>query len=110
MRKFTFGLKIAKNTDYIEKCFKQKLSRTKFPLKKPLCRHISIYPSSGARSLQRFAFKFTLGLEAAKNTDYIKKYFKQKLRRIKFPKKNSADAYFYLPQELEPEGFKELAI
>ncbi len=31
--------------------------------------------------------KFTLGLNATENTDYIEKYFKQKLRRIKFPKK-----------------------
>ncbi len=43
--------------------------------------------------------KFTFGLEAAKNTNYIKNYFKQKLRRIEFTKKNSEDAYLYLPQE-----------
>ncbi len=31
--------------------------------------------------------KFTLGLNAAKTTDYTEKYFKQKLRRIEFPTK-----------------------
>ncbi len=33
--------------------------------------------------------RFTLMLSVVKNIDYIKKYFKQKLRRIKFPIKNS---------------------
>ncbi len=33
--------------------------------------------------------RFTLGLNAAKNVDYIEKWFKQKLRKIKFPTKNS---------------------
>ncbi len=41
--------------------------------------------------------RFTLGLYAAKNIDYIETYFKQKLRRIKFPIKNSEEAYLYLP-------------
>ncbi len=41
--------------------------------------------------------KFTsLGLNAAKNTDYNEKCFKQKLFRIKFPIKKSHGAYFYL--------------
>ncbi len=31
--------------------------------------------------------KFTLGLNAAKNTGYIEKYFQQKFRRIKFLQK-----------------------
>ncbi len=44
--------------------------------------------------------KFILGLNAAKNTDYIEKCFEQKLRRIKVPKKNSVDEYLYVPQEL----------
>ncbi len=35
----------------------------------------------------------SLGLNAAKNTDYLKKGFKQKLFIIKYPKKNSVDAY-----------------
>ncbi len=37
--------------------------------------------------------KFTLGLNAAKITDYIEKYFLQKLRGIKFPTKNSLNAH-----------------
>ncbi len=41
--------------------------------------------------------KFTLELSAAKNIDYIEKYFKGKLQRIKFPTKNSVDACLYLP-------------
>ncbi len=40
---------------------------------------------------------FTLGLNTAKNTDYIKKSFKLNLLRIKFPTKNSAGAHVYLP-------------
>ncbi len=42
---------------------------------------------------------FTLGLNAAQNTDYIKNVFKQKLRIIKFPTKNSFDACICLSQE-----------
>ncbi len=42
----------------------------------------------------------------AKNTDYIKKWFKQKLFRIKFTTKNSVDAYLYLPQEWSWGGTK----
>ncbi len=34
MRKFTLELNAAKNIDYIEKCFKQKLHRIKFLKKK----------------------------------------------------------------------------
>ncbi len=40
-----------------------------------------------------------LGLNAAKIIDYIEKYFKRKLCRIKFPAKNSVEADFYLPLE-----------
>ncbi len=40
--------------------------------------------------------RFTLKLKAAINTDYIKEFFKRKLLRIKFPAKNSVDAYYYL--------------
>ncbi len=39
--------------------------------------------------------RITLELNAAKNTDYIKKCVK-KLFRIEFPSKNSLDAYVYL--------------
>ncbi len=38
-------------------------------------------------------------LNAAKSTSYIEKCFKQKLSEIKFPTKNSLDAYLYLTQE-----------
>ncbi len=38
--------------------------------------------------------RFTLGLNFAKNTDY----FKQKLRRTKFPTKNSVEVYLHLLQ------------
>ncbi len=41
--------------------------------------------------------KFTLELNAAENNDYIEKFFKQKLCRIKFPTKNSMNAFVYLP-------------
>ncbi len=43
--------------------------------------------------------RFTLGRDATKNTDYIKKFLKQKLFRIKFTTKNSEDAYLYFSQE-----------
>ncbi len=36
-------------------------------------------------------------LNTAKNIDYIEKYFKQKLHRIKFSTKNSVDAYLFVP-------------
>ncbi len=42
---------------------------------------------------------FTLGLNTAKDTDYIEKQFKQKLYRIKFPTENPVEAYLYLPWE-----------
>ncbi len=40
-----------------------------------------------------------IGLNTAKNTHYIEKCLKQKLRRINFPKKISLDTYLYVPQE-----------
>ncbi len=43
----------------------------------------------------RFAFR----LNAAKNTNYIRKCSKLKLLSIKFPTKNSVDVLVYLPQE-----------
>ncbi len=46
--------------------------------------------------------KFTLGLNAVKNTDYIRKYFKQKFCKIKFLQKIR---YLYLPG-IELEGSK----
>ncbi len=41
----------------------------------------------------------TLGPNAAKIIDYVEKCFKRKLRKIKFPAKNSAEADLYLLQE-----------
>ncbi len=65
---------------------------------------------SGARSLQRLiCFKyyivlkwesrFILGLNAAENTDDIKKLFKEKLFWIKFVTKNPVGAYVYFSPE-----------
>ncbi len=48
--------------------------------------------------------RLTLRLNAATTTDYIKKYFKQKLSRIKYPTKNLLDAYLYLPPWAELGG------
>ncbi len=48
--------------------------------------------------------KFLLGQNAVKNTVYIEKCFKQKLRKIQFPQKNSVDTYVYLPQEWRGSG------
>ncbi len=50
--------------------------------------------------------RFTLGLNAAKNTDYIKKCLKLKLFRIKFPTKNLSGTYIYLSQEQSQESPK----
>ncbi len=50
--------------------------------------------------------KFTLGLEAGKNSDYTEKCLKQKLHGAKFPKKTPVDAYLYLPQEWSQEALK----
>ncbi len=43
--------------------------------------------------------RFTVELNAAENTSYIKKYFKYKLLNMKFPTKKSAGACVYLCQE-----------
>ncbi len=47
----------------------------------------------------RIEFFWEFNLISAKNSDYIEKYFKQKLSKIKFPTKNSLDAYHYLTQK-----------
>ncbi len=44
MRKFTSGLNAAKNTEYIEKCFEQKLFRIKFPTKKSVGAYVYLHP------------------------------------------------------------------
>ncbi len=51
--------------------------------------------------------KFTLGLSTAKNTDHIEKCFKQKLRRIKFPKKKFVERASESTPEVAQEGFKD---
>ncbi len=97
MRKFIFGLNAANYTYYIEKCFKLKLFRIKFPTKTQWM-HISIFSRSEAGAPQRLRFlkyynllalesRFTSGVNAADNTNYIKKCIKQKLFGIKFSKK-----------------------
>ncbi len=71
---------------------------------------MSISPRSGAWALWRLPSlkynnvpkresRFTLGLDAAKNTRYIKKMLQIKLLNIKFRLKKSAGACVYLPQE-----------
>ncbi len=47
--------------------------------------------------------RYTFRQNTAKNTDYIKKCFKHKLFRIKFPTKKSMEAYLYLFQEWSQE-------
>ncbi len=58
MKKFTLWLNSAKNTDYIGKCFIQKLYRIKFIKKKNSLNtyYISIYPRSGARQFQKHLY------------------------------------------------------
>ncbi len=51
-RTFNLGLNTAKNTNYIEKGFKQKLFRIKFPIKNQWM-HMFICPRSGVRGIQR---------------------------------------------------------
>ncbi len=108
MGKFTFGLETAKNIDYIKKCFKQKLHKINF-LKKKLTGCISLCtPRMELGDSKDLCFwniimrrneKVHFQARNCKNTDYIEKCFKQRLPRIKFPKKNSVDAYLYLLQE-----------
>ncbi len=40
-----------------------------------------------------------LKLNTAKNTDFTKKYLKYKLRRTKFPTKNTVDTHVYPPPQ-----------
>ncbi len=48
---------------------------------------------------QEWESRLTLALNTAKNIDHIEKCFDQTLSAIKFPVKNSVDAYLYLSQE-----------
>ncbi len=49
--------------------------------------------------------RFTSGLNVAESTDCIKKYFKQKLHKMKFPTKNSVSARLYLTWEWSWKAF-----
>ncbi len=55
--------------------------------------HVEYYNAQEWRST------FTLGRNTAKNINYIEKYLKQKLCRIKFSTKDFLDTYLYLPLE-----------
>ncbi len=101
----------AKSTDYMEKCYKQKLHRIEFSTKNLVDGYLSIcIPGEeleNSRDLpflkyyigQEWESRFTLTLNTVKNIDYIEKLFKQKLSIIKFPAKNLVDSYLYLSQE-----------
>ncbi len=52
----------------------------------------------------------TLGLNAAKSTDYIEKYFIRKLCRIKFLTKNSMEAFLLSTHGVELGGSKDLLV
>ncbi len=101
----------AKNTNFIKKCLKYKLLRTKFLTKNPVDAHVQQHPPPPLRltclkyyNEMKWESRFTLGLNAAKNTDYIKKHFKEKLLKMKFPTKNHEDA-----QGLSPPGVEHFS-
>ncbi len=100
--KFTLGLNAATNTDYIKKCFQQKLFRIKFPRKNLVDAYLYLPQkwNYGAPKIVTFEIesRITLKLNAAENTDYIRKCVK-KLFEIKFPSKNSVGTYLYLAKE-----------
>ncbi len=56
-------------------------------------------PARGPPKTDTSCNRFTLGLNAAKNTHYIKKCFKYILFKIKFTTKRSVGAHVYLPLE-----------
>ncbi len=98
--KIRIGSKKASNKTCLKLNFVQKNLRA----------HMSIFPRSGARGLERFPFlknyyvqkrgsRFSLGLDAAKNMHRIKKSFKQKLFEIEFRTQKSSSAYVCLPPE-----------
>ncbi len=72
--------------------------------------YVVIFPRSGARVLQRllplkyynvqkWESRYILGLDAAKNTHYVRKCFKLKLLSTEFQTKKSVGAYACLTQE-----------
>ncbi len=83
--KFILGLNTAKNNDYIEKCFKQKLYGIKFSTGKSVGANVYLRQEWNWGTAKICVFeillrsemrKFTLGLNAAKITSITKKYFK----------------------------------
>ncbi len=100
----------AKDTHYIEKCFKRKLSKITFPTRNFVDAY-SYLPqewSYGGPNICHFLndalewkSRSTLRLNPAKSTDcmYWKMLQKQKLYKIKFPTITLLDAYLYLLQE-----------
>ncbi len=78
-------------------------------LQKTLWVHVFISSMGGARGHQKFAVVEIMHrygkvsslwrLNAAESTDCIEKCFKQKLYKIKFPRKNFVGARLYIPQE-----------
>ncbi len=111
LNRFTLGLNAAKNAHQYQKA-SNKICSELNSVQKSLRVHTSISPISGARGLQRLHFlellyynvlewesRFTFGMDAAENTNYIKKFFKLKLFKIKFSIKNSLNACLYLTQE-----------
>ncbi len=56
------------------------------------------YSNLNDRRMERES-RFNLGLNAAKNADYIEKCVKQKFRTVKFPTKNSVVLHIYLSLE-----------
>ncbi len=100
----TLGLNAANIIDYIEKCFKRRLRRIKFPAKNSVEADFYIHQewNQGAPNtchVLELQNRFFLGLKASKIIDCIEKWFKQKLYKIKFPTKNSMSACLYLPQK-----------
>ncbi len=84
--------------------------------------HIFISPRRGAGGSKDSYFRNIImywymkidshkGWTRQKITDYIKKFFKQKLLRIKFPTKNSMDAFIFIsPRSRAPESSKNLPL
>ncbi len=105
---FTLGLNAAKSTDYIKKCFKQKLSKIKFctqnSVKSDLLspQRVEIGCSKCLPFLKyalEWKSRFNCEQNTTKNTDYIEKYSEQKLYKIKFLTKTRWTHVFIPPQE-----------
>ncbi len=104
-----FSQNATENNDVLKKWFEPNVFWIKYSTKNSGM-HVSIYLCSWVRGLHRLSFleyfnaleyesRFTSGLNTTKNTRDVKKCFKQKLFRIKFSSKNSANAYLYLAQK-----------